>query len=105
MLTMKQKSAPRRRADALRALAGLGPVIEGSLCRADRGGSPRRQLTDRPAGRTRTLYVPAGRAGEVLRWAENWKRARALLKELSEASREELRECAGRAAIPCAQAC
>lgn len=94
---MKQKSASRRRAEALRALAGLGPVIEGSLCRADRGQSPRWQLTDRPDGRTRTLYVPAGRAGEVSQWTANWKKAKALLKELSEVSRDELREGAGRA--------
>mgnify|MGYP001768358984 CR=1 FL=1 len=98
MLTMKQIPASRKRAAALRALAGLGPVVEGSLCRTSRGDAARWQLTDRPAGKTRTLYVPAERAEEVSEWTANWKRAKALLKELSEASREELRGRGGRAA-------
>jgi len=94
---MKQIPASRKRAAALCALAGLGPVVEGSLCRTRRGEQPRWQLTDRPAGKTRTLYVPAERAGEVGEWTANWKKAKHLLKELSEASREELRGGDGRA--------
>lgn len=94
---MKHIPASRKRAAALRAFIALGPVVEGSLCRADRGGRPRRQLTDRPAGKTRTLYVPAGRAEEVRAWTANWKKAKELLKTLSDLSREELRGGAGRA--------
>jgi hypothetical protein len=82
----------------LRAFAALGPMVEGSLCRADRGGQPRWQLTDRPAGKTRTLYVPAQRVEEVRAWTANWKRAKELLKVLSGLSREDLRGGAGRAA-------
>jgi len=95
---MKQIPVSRKRAAALRAFVGLGPLVEGSLCQTSRGERPRWQLTDRPAGKTRTLYVPAGRAEEVRQWTANWKQAKQLLKELSDASREELRAKGGRAA-------
>jgi len=92
---MKAKPVSQRRVTAQRALAALGPVIEGSLYALRRGGSFRWQLTDRPAGKTRTLYVPAARAEEVRQWTANWKQAKGLLRQLSEASREELRARAG----------
>ena len=94
---MKQTPASRRRELARRALAGLGPVLEGSLCPVKRGASPRWQLTDRPHGKTRTLYVPLDRVEEVRRWTAEWKKARQWLRNLSEATREELRAGAGRA--------
>jgi hypothetical protein len=95
---MKAIPVSQKRVVARRALSTLGPVIEGSLCAVRRGGLFRWQLTDRPAGKTRTLYVPAARAEEVRTWAANWKEAKRLLRELSEASREELRGAAGHAA-------
>ena len=88
---MKKTPASRRRELALRALAGHGPVLEGSLCQVRRGSAPRWQLTDRPHGRTRTLYVPLDRVEEVRRWTAEWKKARQWLRNLSEATREELR--------------
>jgi hypothetical protein len=94
---MKTKTAPRCRTEVLRDFNALGPVIEGSLCRIPRGEGQRWQLTDRPAGKTRTLYVPAARAEEVRRWTANWKAAKTLLAELSDASRGELRGNGGRA--------
>jgi hypothetical protein len=94
---MKAKTASQMRTAARRALATLGPVIEGSLCASRRGGQVRWQLTDRPAGKTRTLYVPAGRAAEVREWTANWKQGKGLLRELSDVSRQELRDAAGRA--------
>jgi hypothetical protein len=94
---MKTKTAPRVRTKVLREFNALGPVIEGSLCQVRRGEGQRWQLTDRLAGKTRTLYVPAARAGEVRQWTVNWKKARLLLVELSEASREALRASGGRA--------
>jgi len=95
---MKAKPVSQKRTAVLRALASLGPMIEGSLCALRRGGQMRWQLTDRPAGKTRTLYVPAARAQEVRQWTANWKKAKALLRELAETSREDLRADAGRAA-------
>jgi len=92
---MKAKPVSLKRAAASRALASLGPVIEGSLCAVRRGGQMRWQLTDRPAGKTRTLYVPAARAPEVRQWILNWKQAKKHLRTLAEASREELRDADG----------
>ena len=80
-----------RRREARERLGALGNLLEGSLCRADRGDAVRFQLTDKVAGRSRTLYVPADMAGEVRQWTQNWKQAKRLLRELSELSREEVR--------------
>jgi hypothetical protein len=92
---MKPKTVSSKRVAATRALASLGPVIEGSLCAVSRGGQMRWQLTDRPAGKTRTLYVPAARAQEVRQWTLNWKQAKEHLRTLAEVSREELRTADG----------
>ena len=55
------------------------------------------ELPDRPSGKTRTLYVPAARAEEVRTWTANWKDAKKQLRQLSDVSREELRDTDGRA--------
>ena len=86
-----QPSLKARRRKATERLSELGNLLEGSLCRADRGEAVRYQLTDKVAGRSRTLYVPADMAGEVRQWTQNWKQAKRLLRELSELSREEVR--------------
>ena len=86
-----QLSLKARRRKATESLGALGNLLEGSLCRADRGEAVRYQLTDKVAGRSRTLYVPADMAGEVRQWTQNWKQAKRLLRELSELSREEVR--------------
>ena len=90
-----QLSLKARRRKAMEQLASLGNMLEGSLCRADRGESIRYQLTDKSAGRSRTLYVSADMAVEVREWTQNWKKAKRLLKELSQISREEVRASAG----------
>lgn len=86
-----QPSLKARRRKATESLGALGNLLEGSLCRADRGEAVRYQLTDKVAGRSRTLYVPADMAMEVRQWTQNWKQAKRLLRELSELSREEVR--------------
>lgn len=86
-----QLSLKARRRKATESLGALGNLLEGSLCRADRGEAVRYQLTDKVAGRSRTLYVPADMAMEVRQWTQNWKQAKRLLRELSELSREEVR--------------
>jgi hypothetical protein len=86
-----QATLKARRRKAMERLGALGNLLEGSLCRADRGDAVRFQLTDKVAGRSRTLYVPAGMAEEVRQWTQNWKQAKRLLRELSDLSREEVR--------------
>ena len=86
-----QLSLKARRRKATESLGALGNLLEGSLCRADCGEAVRYQLTDKVAGRSRTLYVPADMAMEVRQWTQNWKQAKRLLRELSELSREEVR--------------
>jgi len=86
-----QTTLKARRKQAMEKLGALGNLLEGSLCRVDRGEAVRYQLTDKVANKSRTLYVPADMAGEVRQWTQNWKQAKRLLRELSELSREEVR--------------
>ena len=80
-------SAPYREVSSrLKRLLSEGGVIEGSLYRADRGNTPRHQLSDRATGRFRNIYV----APLVADWSARWAEAKRLLKEMSELAREEL---------------
>ena len=84
-------SAPYREVSSrLKRLLSEGGVIEGSLYRADRGNTPRHQLSDRATGRFRSIYVPADFAPLVADWSARWAEAKRLLKEMSEIARAEL---------------
>ena len=81
-------SAPYREVSSrLKRLLSEGGVIEGSLYRADRGNTPRHQLSDRATGRFRSIYVPADFAPVVADWSARWAEAKRLLKEMSEVAR------------------
>ena len=87
----KSMSLLRRMRDArLRQLGRLGPMLGGSLVVFP--GHSSRYLTDKAAGKTRTLYVPLGRLKEVERWNKNWQAARQLTQELSQLQRAILRK-------------
>ena len=87
----KRMSAPYREVSSrLKRLLSEGGVIEGSLYRADRGGTPRHQLSDRATGRFRNIYVPADFAPLVADWSARWAEAKRLMKEMSEVARSEL---------------
>jgi len=87
----KSMSLLRRMRDArLRQLRRLGPMLGGSLVVFP--GHSSRYLTDKAAGKTRTLYVPLGRLKEVERWNKNWQAARQLTRELSQLQRAILRK-------------
>lgn len=89
----KRMSAPYREVSSrLKRLLSEGGVIEGSLYRADRGSTPRHQLSDRATGRFRSIYVPADFAPVVADWSARWAEAKRLLKEMGEAARAELVE-------------
>ena len=86
-------SAPYREVSSrLKRLLSEGGLIEGSLYRADRGSTPRHQLSDRATGRFRSIYVPADFAPVVADWSARWAEAKRLLKEMSEVARAELVE-------------
>lgn len=86
-------SAPYREVSSrLKRLLSEGGLIEGSLYRADRGSTPRHQLSDRATGRFRSIYVPADFAPLVADWSARWAEAKRLLKEMSEVARAELVE-------------
>lgn len=89
----KRMSAPYREVSSrLKRLLSEDGVIEGSLYRADRGNTPRHQLSDRATGRPRSIYVPADFAPVVADWSARWAEAKRLLKEMGEAARAELVE-------------
>ena len=82
-------SAPYREASSrLKRLLSEGGVVEGSLYRADRGNTPRHQLSDRATGRFRSIYVPADFAPLVADWSARWAEAKRLMKEMSEIASE-----------------
>ena len=93
MVKKRRMSAPYREVSSrLKRLLSEGGVIEGSLYRADRGNTPRHQLSDRATGRFRSIYVPADFAPLVADWSARWAEAKRLLKEMSEVARAELVE-------------
>jgi hypothetical protein len=82
----KSLSLLRRMRDArLRQLRRTAPLLAGSLVALPRHSS--RYLTDKAAGRTRTLYVPLKHLTEVTRWNEEHKKVRRLVSELSQIQR------------------
>ena len=89
----KRMSVPYREVSSrLKRLLSEGGVMEGSLYRADRGNTPRHQLSDRATGRFRNIYVPADFAPVVADWTARWAEAKRLMKEMSEIARSELVE-------------
>lgn len=96
-----------RRDARLKELAGIGPVLEGSLarigvrcgnpnCRCARGEKHTSHILKRQVqGRTQSLYVPVDLVEEARRWVDEYRRARRLLSEVSELNRTILRAYVG----------
>lgn len=92
-----------RRDARLKTLAGVGPVLEGSLaeigvrcgnprCRCARGEKHRSYILKRHVrGKTQSLYVPVDLVKEARRWVEEYRRARKVLAEVSELNRAIIR--------------
>lgn len=93
----------RARASKLAELGRLGPLVQGSLTRREvRCGNPNcrcahgqkhvsHQLTRKVNNRTQSVYVPVDMVEEVSRWVSEYRRAKRLLKEVTELSEELLR--------------
>ena len=77
-------------ASRARALLFREGVLAGTLNEQTVGSAPRFTLTDKVAGKTRCLYVPAAMAPKVRRMTANWKELRAVLLEMSAQAREAL---------------
>lgn len=92
-----------RRDAKLRKLADAGPVLEGSLteigvkcgnpnCRCARGQKHRSHILKREVrGKTQSLYVPVDMVEDARKWVEEYRRVRALLREVSELNRQIIR--------------
>ena len=87
--TMAAHAATASRARTLLFREG---VLSGTLNEQTVGSVPRFTLTDKVAGKTRCLYVPAAVAPKVRRMTANWKELKAVLLEMSALTREALVE-------------
>ena len=89
---VKNRFVTRREA-ALRQVAGIGPFIEGTLVRVPRKDCRHvaHRLTFKVAGKTKTVYVPLDRVGDVERWTKEYKRLKRLIKAVTRSSLGELR--------------
>ncbi len=92
-----------RRDARLKELAGIGPVLEGSPARIGvRCGNPNCRcapgekhtahiLKRQVGGKTQSLCVPVDIVEQARHWAEEYRRARAVPREVSELNRGILR--------------
>lgn len=87
---MKKQNTGKNRHYKLRALALshialVTPFVEGSLCKVKRPGcaKPGWQLTFKKQGKTCTVYVPMDLAVEVQAWADEYKRLRKLMRNVT----------------------
>ncbi len=76
----------RKREASLKKLAGVGPIIRGSLVTAQRGNHVAHQLTVSVDGKTHTVYVPMDMVEEVKGWIRNYRQMQRLIKEVSKQS-------------------
>jgi hypothetical protein len=83
----------RARDSTLRQIARTGPFLEGSLSAFKRPGctQPGWHLTFKQHGRTRTLYVPMELVAEVKQWTLNYRRLKALIRQMTRHSRALIR--------------
>ena len=103
---MQQKSVrtlEMRRRALLRQLAEVGPFVEGSFCtRKVKCGKPGCRcaegfpheacvLTRKVRGKTKTTHVPRDLRDEVESWANQYKRLKSLMKEISQLSEQIIR--------------
>lgn len=92
-----------RRTALLKQLAEVGPFVQGSFCtRAVKCGKPGCRcaegrpheacvLTKKVRGKTKTTHVPRDLHDEVQAWANQYKRLKALMKEISDVSEQIIR--------------
>ena len=92
-----------RRDARMKELASLGPMMQGSLCRIGvvcgnpncrcaRGDKHTAyQVTKKVRGTTKTLHIPVDLVEDVTAWIDEHRRAKRLLKEISELNEQIVR--------------
>lgn len=96
-----------RRDARVKELASLGPMLQGSLaeigvtcgnpnCRCARGEKHRSHIvTKKVRGKTKSLYIPVDMVEEVRTWIEEHRRAKRLMKEVSDLNEKIVRAHVG----------
>jgi hypothetical protein len=93
-----------RRGARLKDLGRLGPVLQGTVasigvrcgnpgCRCARGEKHvSNVLTRKVRGKTKSVYVPSGMLEDARKWAMEFRKAKRLLKEISDCSEKILKK-------------
>jgi len=103
MSTQRQHLESHRR-ELMRQLSKVGPWVEGTLvctvrtcgknnCACRRGGPkhPVMYLTGKQKGKTVSVYIPRKLEKEVSTWVENYRRAKQLIRSISNVQKEIIR--------------
>ena len=103
MEQISTKTLEARRNARLKELAETGPFVQGSLCKVRiKCGKPRCKcaegdrheayvLSKKVRGKTVTTHIPRDLLDEVRSWAEEQKRIKKLMREISELSEQIIR--------------
>lgn len=93
-----------RRGARLKELRMLGPVLQGTVasigvrcgnpgCRCARGEKHvSNVLTRKVNGKTKSVYVPSGMLEDAKKWSKEFRKAKKLLKEISDCSEKILKK-------------
>ena len=93
----------RMRGARLKKLGEIGPVLQGTIAKVGvRCGNPSCRcakgmkhvshiLTSKVNGKTKSVYVPSGMLKEAKRWSKEFRKAKALLKEISDLNEKILK--------------
>mgnify|MGYP006992597455 CR=1 FL=1 len=100
----RKKELEKRREELVSRMSELSPWIQGSVvvvqrvcgqkgCACHRGGKkhPAMDLTGKEEGKTVALYVPRKLEAEARVWSDNYKRLKALIREVSLVQRQILK--------------
>jgi len=103
-MVMNRLQLQTKRQALLRQLQNLGPWIEGTLvattrkcgkegCACHHNGPkhPVLFLTWKEAGKTISLYIPRQLESAVKEWAQNYKKLKALIRQVSEVQKQIVR--------------
>ncbi len=103
MKQISTRTLETRRAACLKKLADTGPFVQGSLCKVRvKCGKPHCKcaegdrheayvLSKKVRGKTVTTHIPRDLLDEVISWAEEQKRIKKLLREISDLSERIIR--------------